>query len=124
MCYPDFCRDFILETDASTLGVGVVLAEGGKVHQVTYTSRSLSPLEKRYSVMELETLAVVWAVSHFHDYLYGHDVHIYTDHSAVKAIFGDTKPEQQACLLVEQYLWQWCEEHPDHIQGRLRECQC
>ena len=32
------------------------------------------------------TLAVVWACSHFHAYLYGHDVVVYTDHSAVKAI--------------------------------------
>ena len=36
--------------------------------------------------MELETLAVVWAVSHFHAYLYGHNVHVLTDHSAVRAV--------------------------------------
>lgn len=35
---------------------------------------------------ELETLAVVWSVSHFHAYLYGHKVTIRTDQSAVKAI--------------------------------------
>ena len=35
---------------------------------------------------ELETLAVVWAVNHFHAYLYGHDVVVFTYHSAVKAV--------------------------------------
>ena len=45
-----------------------------------------SPTEKRYGMTELETLAVVWAVSHFHYYLYGHNVTIYTDHTAVEAV--------------------------------------
>ena len=34
----------------------------------------------------METLAVVWAISHFHAYLYGHEVLVFTDHTAVKAI--------------------------------------
>ena len=33
-----------------------------------------------------ETLAVMWAISHFHTYLYGHDVLVYTHHSAVRAV--------------------------------------
>jgi len=36
--------------------------------------------------------AVVWAVIHFHAYLYGNDVTIYTDHSAVKAVFETPNP--------------------------------
>jgi hypothetical protein len=85
LMYPDFDRDFILETDAS----GAVLsqrAEDGKVHTVAYASRSLSPQEKRYPITEFETSAVVWAVSHFHVCPYGHDVHVFTDYSAVKAV--------------------------------------
>ena len=95
LMYPDFNRDFILKTDASAVGLGVVLsqrAEDGKVHPVAYASRSLSPQEKRYAITELETLAVVWAVSHFHAYLYGHDVHVFTDHSAVKAVLETPSP--------------------------------
>ena len=41
------------------------------------------PQERRYEVIELDTLAVVWAVTHFHTYLYGH---VFTDRSAVKAV--------------------------------------
>ena len=47
-----------------------------------------SPSEHNYSITELETLAVVWAISHFHYYLYNQSVTVYTDHSAVKAILG------------------------------------
>ena len=41
---------------------------------------------------ELETLAVVWAVNHFRVYLYGHDVIVYSDHSAIKAVLETPNP--------------------------------
>ena len=95
LAFPNFSLGFILETDASVKGLGAVLSQRGegdsKVHPVAYASRALSPTEQRYSVTELETLAVVWAVKHFHAYLYGHDVVVYTDHSAVKAVL--TNPQ-------------------------------
>lgn len=59
---------------------------------VAYTSRALSPQEKRHVITELESLAVVWAVNHFHAYLYGHDVVVFTDHSAVKAVLETPNP--------------------------------
>ena len=46
------------------------------MHPVAYASRSLSPQEERYAITELEILAVVWSVSHFHAYFYGPDVHV------------------------------------------------
>ncbi len=39
-----------------------------------------------YGITELETLAVVWAVSNFKTYLYSQEVTIYTDHSSVRAV--------------------------------------
>ena len=55
--------------------------------------------EKRYGVTELETLAVVWAVTHFRAYLYGHDVIVYTDHSAVRAVLQTPSPNgKHACM--------------------------
>ena len=95
LAYPSFNQDFILETDASISGLGAVLAQiqsDSKPHPIAYASRSLSPSEKNYSVTELETLAVVWAMSHFHYYLYGHNVKVYTDHTAVKAVLDTPNP--------------------------------
>ena len=91
LCYPTFNQSFILEIDASQQGLGTVLSQeqsDGKLHPVAYASRALSPAEKRYAITELETFAVVWAVKHFHlhFYLYGHDILVYTDHSAVRAV--------------------------------------
>ena len=89
LVYLDFQKDFTLETDASGQGLGAILSQtqnDGKRHPVAYASRTLSSTERHYTVIELETLAVVWAMSHFHRYLYGHNVTILTDHSAVKAV--------------------------------------
>ncbi len=95
LCYPNFDKDFQLETDASIKGLGAVLSQkqtDGKYHPVAYASRALSPQERNYSITELETLAVVWAVSHFKTYLYGHNVVVYSDHSAVKAVLETPNP--------------------------------
>ena len=77
LAYPNFDVDFVLETDASHQGLGVVLLqrqEDDRLHPIVYTSCDLSGAEKNYGINDLETLAVEWAISHFHYYLYGHCV--------------------------------------------------
>ena len=91
LAYPDFKKPFILETDASIKGLGAILSQiqdDSKLHPLAYASRSLSQSEKNYAITELETLAVVWAVTHFRYYLYGNEVTVITDHAAVKAVLG------------------------------------
>ena len=91
LAYPNVGIDFVLETDASVKGLGAVLSQyqsEGILHPVAFASRSLSPTERNYSVTDLETLAVVWAMQHYRAYLYGHKVTVITDHSAVKTILG------------------------------------
>ena len=95
LAYPSFDKDFTLETDASALGLGAILSQvqaDGRLHPVAYASRALSPQEANYSITELETLAVVWAITYFHTYLYGHSVTVYTDHTAVKAVLETPNP--------------------------------
>ena len=95
LSYPSFDQEFVLETDASIEGIGAVLSqlqEDGHFHPIAYASRALSPPERNYAITELETLAVVWAMSHFHLYLYGHSVTVFTDHSAVKAVLETPNP--------------------------------
>ena len=55
------------------------------MHSVAYASRALLLAEQNYSISELETLAVVWAIQYFHVYLYGHQVTVITDHSGKHA---------------------------------------
>ena len=95
LAFPNFEKDFLLETDASTSGLGAVLAQrqdDGKVRPVAYASRTLQAHEKNYGISELEALGVVWAVKHFRPYIYGHHCVVYTDHVALKALLNTPQP--------------------------------
>ena len=97
LAYPQFGSDaqFILETDASSFGLGAVLAQkqkDGQVHPVTYASRTLNPQEKHYSITEMETLNVVWAAKHFRPYLLGHHCTVFADHSACLVLLNSPHP--------------------------------
>ncbi len=47
-----------------------------------------STLPSLSSVTHLEALAVVWALKHFRDIVYGYPITVYTDHSAVMQLFS------------------------------------
>ena len=83
---PDFDRPFILQTDASEVGLGAVLlqeSEDGKM-PIAYASRKLLEREKRYAVIEKECLAIVWGITKFQRYLYGKEFLLETDHQPLK----------------------------------------
>ena len=127
LSFPDFEKTFILETDASMTGLGAVLSQlqdDGLVHPVAYTSRSLTKGEKGYAITELETLAVVWAITHFHAYLYGHDVTVYTDHSAVKPVLSTPSVNGKHARWWSKVFGDWSEECQHSILKWQEECQC
>lgn len=91
LAYPLFGpeQQFIVETDASILGLGAVLSQkqdNGHTHPIAYTSRSLHVHECNYGITELETLALVWVVKLFWPYLLGHKAIVYTDYSACTSL--------------------------------------
>ena len=81
---PDFTRTFILQTDASGVGVGAVLTQGEDDRPIAYFSRKLLPREHAYSTVEKECLAIVLAIKHFKAYLMGKQFIIQTDHRALQ----------------------------------------
>ncbi len=90
---------FILETDASILGLGAILSQCQEDGQTHPASRSLNQAERNYGITEL---AVVWAATHFRAYLYRNKVTVYTDHSAVKAVLKAPNP---TCQVVDPGVW-------------------
>ena len=69
----DVRKKLVLECDASPYGIGAVISHriGGIDHPIAFASRSLHDAETRYSQLEKEALAIVFAVRKFHTYLYG-----------------------------------------------------
>lgn len=82
-----------LLTDASRLkGLGYALIQRsatGETQLIECGSRSLTPTESRYATIELELLAIAWAMEKCHYYLMGHKgFKVITDHRPLLGIFG------------------------------------
>lgn len=76
-----------VHTDASAIGLGAMLIQKseGKTHVIAYHSRKTTSTEQRYHSYDLETLAVVDALTKFRVYLIGIKFTVVTDCSAVRA---------------------------------------
>ena len=83
--YPDPSLQYILDTDASDMGVGAVLSQvqEGRERVVAYYSKTLSPAERNYCVTRRELVAVIKAMKHFRPYLYGQRFRLRTDHASL-----------------------------------------
>ena len=99
---PDFTRTFILQTDASGVGIGAVLSQGEENdHPIAYFSRKLLPRERAYSTVEKECLAIVLSVKHFQAYLMRRS---FTDHRALQWLqhFKEKNPRLTRWSLILQ----------------------
>ena len=64
---PDFNQPFVVETDACSTGIGVVLMQGGR--PIAYLSKALGPTHQHLSIYEKEFLALIMAVEKWRSYL-------------------------------------------------------
>ncbi|PKI70552.1 hypothetical protein CRG98_009057 [Punica granatum] len=78
----DFSKELIVETDASRIGIGVVLTQTR--HPIAYISKMPAPKHQALSVYERELLAILYAVKKWHPYLSGAHFTITTDHRSLK----------------------------------------
>ena len=96
----DVNKDVLLSADASSHGIGAMIAQEGK--PVAYTSQAFTPAQKNYAQIEKELLAIQIACSKFDKYLYGRRVFVETDHKPLESIF--TKPLSQAPIRLQRML--------------------
>ena len=102
LVYPRFDgTEFILQTDASNVGLGFILAQqqGGEDKVICFGGRTLSKAERKKSTTELEALAVVEGIKKYAPYLQ-HSVkfQVVTDHCVLKWLFGKTKTHKMVVL--------------------------
>jgi hypothetical protein len=77
LALPDFIQPFVLETDASSSGIGVILSQRG--HPIAFFSKKLGLKAQQQSAYVREFRAMTEALAKFRHYLLGHKFIIQTD---------------------------------------------
>lgn len=92
---PNFSQEFIIETDASNLGIGAVLMQKGR--PIAFFSKKLGPKMRAASVYIKELHAITEAVLKWRQYLLGHYFVIRTDHKSIRELLQQViqTPDQQ-----------------------------
>lgn len=87
---PNWSLPFHICTDASDIGLGVVLGEreDNFPYAIYFFRKNLSPTELNYTVTEKELLAIVHALGKFRHYITSYETFVHTDHSAVRFLMN------------------------------------
>ena len=84
LAYPDPNKEYLLETNASKLGLGVVLSQkqlDGKYHPVAFGSQALRGAEHKYHSSKAGFLTMKWGIHHFEMYLLGRKFKVRMDNN-------------------------------------------
>ncbi|KAL0198369.1 hypothetical protein M9458_006909, partial [Cirrhinus mrigala] len=91
LTHPDPLKPFVVEVDASDVGVGAVLSQRGpdeKLHPCSFFSRKFNSTQQRYGVGDRELLAIKWALEEWRHWLQGgsEPFTVWTDHQNLTVI--------------------------------------
>ena len=106
----DMTKDFKVFADSSTTGLSAILMQEdsvtGKNYVVAYASRKLVPRERKFPIVELELMAIVYALIKFHHWLYTKKVHVFSDHRPLQWLNSLTKHSSRLArwsLILQNY---------------------
>lgn len=85
LTYFDQNKDILLSVDSSQNAMGAVISHGKQ--PIAYASASLSQSQQAYSQIEKELLAILFGCTKFHQYIYGRQVVVETDHKPIIPLF-------------------------------------
>ncbi|KAL1251129.1 hypothetical protein QQF64_018925 [Cirrhinus molitorella] len=95
----------VISTDACDYGLGAVFSQiqqDGTEKPVAFASRTLTVTESKYSIVEKEALACVWATEKWRTYLWGTRFTLRTDHQALTTLLT-TKGMNRAGLRIARW---------------------
>jgi len=99
LALPDFTKPFELECDASGVGIGVVLIQGG--HPIAYFSEKLHGATLNYPTYDKELYALIRALQTWEHYLVSQEFTIHSDHESLKYLKGQHKLNKRHAKWVE-----------------------
>ena len=85
LVFPYWKLPFHVHVDASSIALGVILAQPGEGldHPIAFASRKLSSAKHNYRTTERGGLVMAYALQKFRHYLVGAHFKMFTDHSAL-----------------------------------------
>ena len=112
-----------LQTDASVKGLGACLLQDDK--PVYFVSKTLTDAHKCYVVIELESLAVAWAMEKFHNFLYASHFLLETDQKLLEAILSKSinqpTPRLQ-WILIRKFAYHFTVKYIPGSTNQLTDC--
>lgn len=113
--YYDVNDKIKLSVDASSKSLGVCMIQRGR--PIGYASKAMNVAQQNYPQIEKEALAIRFGCNRFHEYVYGKDLEIETDHKPLETIFK--KPIQNTPMRLQRILWDVLQYSPSvkYVKG-------
>ncbi|GJU00589.1 putative CCCH-type zinc finger family protein [Tanacetum coccineum] len=95
----DFEKIFEVKCDATNVGIGGVLSQGGK--PVAFFSEKLNDAKRKYTTYDKEFDAIIRTLEHWSHYLLHNEFVLFSDHEALKYLNSQHKVSRRHAKWVE-----------------------